>query len=78
MQFNYNTFCLEREIKMKRRKLKKGWVWLLGILNFASLMVMGGDSESMKVFIISKLIAGIIFTLTALVLVKYEVIYETK
>lgn len=63
---------------MKRRKLKKGWVWLLEILNFASLMVMGGDSESMKVFIISKLIAGIIFTLTALVLVKYEVIYETK
>lgn len=63
---------------MKRRKLKKVWVWLLATLNFISLMVMGGDSESMKVFIISKLIAGIIFGLTTLILVKYEVIYETK
>lgn len=63
---------------MKRRKLKKGWVWLLGILNFLSLIVMGGDSENMKVFIISKLIALVIFGLTMLIMVKYEVIYETK
>lgn len=63
---------------MKRRKLKRWVVWLLTLVNLLSLVVMGGESQSMKVFIISKLIAAAIFGLTTLILVKYEVIYETK
>ena len=63
---------------MKRRKLKRWVVWLLALVNLLSLVVMGGESQSMKVFIISKLIAAAIFGLTTLILVKYEVIYETK
>lgn len=62
----------------KKYKLKKWVVWLLTLVNLLSLMVMGGESQSMKVFIISKLIAAAIFGLTTLILVKYEVIYETK
>ena len=63
---------------MKRRKLKRWVVWLLTLVNLLSLIVMGGESQSMKVFIISKIIAAAIFGLTTLILVKYEVIYETK
>lgn len=62
----------------KKYRLKRWVVWLLTLVNLLSLVVMGGESQSMKVFIISKLIAAAIFGLTTLILVKYEVIYETK
>ena len=61
---------------MKRKKLKSWVVWFLSMLSVVSLIIMGGDSESMKVFIISKIITVAVFSICSYILLKYEVIYE--
>lgn len=55
---------------MKRKKLKKWVVWLLRILFICSVLLGFSDAGSMKVFIISHLIAAVVMALTGYVLVK--------
>ena len=54
---------------MKRRYLKKWVEVVLAIIMLASLVVMGAEVE--KYFVISKLIALVVFALNSYILVKY-------
>ena len=56
---------------MKRRKLRKWVEYSLIIINILAFIVMASDCESTKVFIISHLIALIIFVLNNHLLIKY-------
>lgn len=63
---------------MKKRKMKNWVVWFLSMISIVSLIIMGSDCESMKVFVISKIISAAVFSICSYILLKYEVIYETK
>lgn len=56
---------------MKRIYLKSWVVYFLMGINFISLLFMAGECEDLKTFVISHLIAMIIFVLNSYVLVKY-------
>lgn len=56
---------------MKRIVLKK-WVEVVIIfIQVISFMILGSESDDLKVFIISKLIALIIFGINSIILFKY-------
>ena len=58
-------------LKMKRIVLKK-WVEVVIIfIQVISFMILGSESDDLKVFIISKLIALIIFGINSIILFKY-------
>lgn len=69
MHTNYNIFCLEREINMKKR-LKRWVVWLLTIISTLAFIIMASDCENMSVFIISHIIATLVFVFCSYVLIK--------
>lgn len=56
---------------MKRLKLRKWAEYSLIIINILAFIVMASECESTKVFIISHLIAAIIFVLNSHLLIKY-------
>jgi membrane-anchored glycerophosphoryl diester phosphodiesterase (GDPDase) len=59
-----------RKNKMKKRRYLKKWVEVvLAFIMLASLVVMGAEAE--KYFIISKIIALVIFALCGYLLVNY-------
>lgn len=70
MHTNYNTFYLEREIKMKKRRLKRWVVWLLTIISTLAFIIMASDCEDMSIFIISHIIATLVFVFCSYVLIK--------
>lgn len=56
---------------MKRNVLKNWVVMVLVIINMFAIMVMGSDSENIKIFLLSHLIATIIFILNSIIIIKY-------
>jgi hypothetical protein len=63
-------------MKMKRIVLKK-WVEVVIIfIQVILFMILGSESDDLKVFIISKLIALIIFGINNIILFKYSRLME--
>lgn len=56
---------------MKKRRKLRNWVkyTLVGI-NFISILVMGGDSDNIAVFMLTHFIALAVFLLSAYILLK--------
>jgi len=57
---------------MKKQRLKKWVEVVLSIIAMLSVCIIGSDCEDLSIFVISHLIALIIFTLSIKVLVKYS------
>ena len=56
---------------MSKRYIKNWVQVLLVIINMLTILIMGSDCEYMKIFIISHLFAGVVFTINSLILLKY-------
>ena len=61
---------------MKKRYLKKWVEYILLTIQFMLILIIGGESENLSVFIISKLIALVLLFLNHIILVKYTKLYE--
>lgn len=61
---------------MKKRYLKKWVEYILLTMQFILIIILGGESDNLSVFIISKLIALTLLFLNHLILVKYTKLYE--
>lgn len=61
---------------MKKRYLKKWVEYVLLTIQFMLILIIGGESDNLSVFIISKLIALVLLFLNHLILVKYTKLYE--
>lgn len=53
------------------RKFKTWVVWLLVLINMISILFMGSDCDSLKLFVIVKIISGSVFILSGWLLLKY-------
>ncbi len=53
-----------------KRRLKRWVVWLLTIISTLAFFIMASDCEDMTVFIISHIIAALVFGLCNYVLIK--------
>lgn len=56
---------------MKRLVLKDWVVILLAVVNMLALLVMGSDTEDLKLFVITHLVACLIFTGNSMLIIKY-------
>ena len=61
---------------MKKRYLKKWVEYILLIIQFMLILIIGGESDNLSIFTISKLIALTLLFLNHLILVKYTKLYE--
>ena len=61
---------------MKKRYLKKWVEYILLTIQFMLILIIGGESDNLSVFIISKLIALVLLFLNHLILVKYTKLYK--
>ena len=61
---------------MKKRYLKKWVEYALLTIQFMLILIIGGESENLSIFTISKLIALTLLFLNHLILVKYTKLYE--
>lgn len=61
---------------MKKRYLKKWVEYILLTIQFMLILIIGGESDNLSIFTISKLIALTILFLNHLILVKYTKLYE--
>ena len=61
---------------MKKRYLKKWVEYVLLTIQFMLILIIGGESDNLSIFTISKLIALVIFFVNHLILVKYTKLYE--
>ena len=61
---------------MKKRYLKKWLEYILLTIQFMLILIIGGESDNLSVFTISKLIALTLLFLNHLILVKYTKLYE--
>ena len=61
---------------MKKRYLKKWVAYILLIIQFMLILIIGGESDNLSIFTISKLIALTLLFLNHLILVKYTKLYE--
>lgn len=61
---------------MKKRYLKKWVEYILLTIQFMLILIIGGESDNLSVFTISKLIALTLLFLNHLILVKYTKLYE--
>lgn len=55
---------------MKKRRLKRWVVWLLTIISTLAFIIMASDCENTSTFIISHIIAALVFALCSYVLIK--------
>lgn len=63
---------------MKKRYLK-GWVeYLLITIQCLLVILLGSETEDLKLFILSKIIFMIIFLINHLILLKYSRLYESE
>lgn len=63
---------------MKKRYLK-GWVeYLLISIQCLLVMLLGSETEDLKLFIISKIIFMIVLLINHLILAKYGKLYESE
>ena len=61
---------------MKTRYLKKWVEYILLTIQFMLILIIGGESDNLSIFTISKLIALTLLFLNHLILVKYTKLYE--
>ena len=61
---------------MKKRYLKKWVEYILLTIQFMLILIIGGESDNLSIFTISKLISLILLFLNHLILVKYTKLYE--
>ena len=61
---------------MKKRYLKKWVEYVLLTIQFMLILIIGGESDNLSIFTISKLIALTLLFLNHLILVKYTKLYE--
>ena len=61
---------------MKKRYLKKWLEYILLTIQFMLILIIGGESDNLSIFTISKLIALTLLFLNHLILVKYTKLYE--
>lgn len=57
---------------MKKRYLKRWVEYLIVTVQLILFMIMGAESEDLKVFIFSKIIALTLFYINSLILLKYS------
>jgi len=57
---------------MKKFRLRKWVEYLLVVVAFLSLCVMGSECDDMMIFIVSHLIATLIFVVSSSILIKYS------
>lgn len=56
---------------MKKLRLKSWVEYLLAIINFIALLVMGSESSDTLFFIASHIIAAGLFTINSMILIRY-------
>lgn len=57
---------------MNKRLYIKNWIQvLLIIINVIAILIMGSDCEDLNLFITSHLLAGLVFGINSLILLKY-------
>lgn len=62
---------------MKKKVILKKWVeYILLIIQFILILILGAESDNFTIFLISKLIALAIFFVNHLILVKYTRLCE--
>ena len=61
---------------MKKRYLKNWVEYVLLTIQFMLILIIGGESDNLSIFTISKLIALTLLFLNHLILVKYTKLYE--
>ena len=61
---------------MKKIYLKKWVEYILLTVQFMLILIIGGESDNLSIFTISKLIALTLLFLNHLILVKYTKLYE--
>ena len=61
---------------MKKIYLKKCVEYILLTIQFMLILIIGGESDNLSIFTISKLIALTLLFLNHLILVKYTKLYE--
>lgn len=61
---------------MKKRYLKKWVEYSIIFIQFILIMILGADSDNLNVFIISKIIALLLFYIDHLVLKNYTRLYN--
>lgn len=61
---------------MKKIYLKKWLEYILLTIQFMLILIIGGESDNLSIFTISKLIALTLLFLNHLILVKYTKLYE--
>ena len=61
---------------MKKRYLKKWVEYILLTIQFMLILIIGGESDNLSVFTISKIISLTLLFLNHLILVKYTKLYE--
>lgn len=62
---------------MKKKVVLKKWVeYILLTIQFMLILILGAESDNFIIFLISKLIALVIFFVNHLILVKYTKLYE--
>lgn len=61
---------------MKKRYLKKWVEYILLTIQFMLILIIGGESDNLSIFTISKLIALTLLFLNHLILIKYTKLYE--
>lgn len=52
-------------------KLRKWVIVLLTIINVIAFMIMGSECDSLKTFIVSHLIACLVFSFNSMIILKY-------
>ena len=63
---------------MKKRRLKKWVVNTLIIINFMAILFMSADCDDMTLFIVSKIIALVIFAFNNYLLFKHSNLFEEE
>lgn len=56
---------------MKKLKLKSWVEYLIAIINFIALLIIGSDSNNTVFFITSHIIASGVFIINSMILIKY-------
>lgn len=75
-EIRYLKSKLKRNDKMKKRYLKKWVEYSIIFIQFILIMILSADSDNLNVFIISKIIALLIFYINHLILKNYTRLYN--
>lgn len=62
---------LDKEIEMKKLVLRKWVAYLLIAINVLAFIVIASDVDDLKLFVVSHLVAGIVFACNSMLIIKY-------